>query len=77
MIPTALYTALDKLGYRSYHYIETRYNKKHNHIRCWLEALNAKLYGTGKRYGGPEFDKVLAKYTVRSSYSVFGNLSSI
>jgi Sulfotransferase domain len=60
----ALHTGLNILGYQSYHYLETRNNKKHKHIRCWLEALNAKLYGIGKPYGRAEFDKVLAKYSV-------------
>jgi Sulfotransferase domain len=61
---SALYTALNVLGYQCYHYLEIRNNQKHAHIRCWLEAMNAKVYGVGKAYGRDKFDKVLAKYNV-------------
>lgn len=61
---TALYTALNKLGYRSYHMLETGNNKKDKHYDCWLEALTIKYYGKGKPYGRAEFDKLLGKYSV-------------
>jgi ribosomal protein L20 len=63
---SALYTALNILGYQCYHYIETRKNRKHKHIRYWLEVINANVNGIGKAYGRAGFDKVLAKYNVRS-----------
>ena len=61
----ALYTALGKLGYKSYHYIENGNNKKDNHIYCWLEAMIAKVYGEGEVYGRSEFDRILGRYSVR------------
>lgn len=62
----ALYTALGKLGYKSYHMMdvgssEARQNK---HVLCWLEGMRAKLYGIGKQYGREEFDTILENYSV-------------
>lgn len=57
-----MYTALGKLGYKSYHMVEAGKNR---HANYWLEALTAKVYGTGKGYGKAEFDKLLKEYSVR------------
>ena len=59
-----MYTALGKLGYKSYHMVEAGKNK---HSPYWLEALTAKVYGKGKEYGLEEFDKLLKDYSVRGS----------
>jgi len=61
-----LYTALGKLGYKSYHMLEiaiSEESKKNSHMFCWDEGLRAKLYGEGKPYGREEFDKVLGSYS--------------
>ena len=58
-----MYTALGKLGYKSYHMVEAGQNL---HSPYWLEALTAKVYGTGKGYGRGEFDKLLKDYSVRA-----------
>lgn len=62
----ALYTALGKLGYKSYHMVEAFVpENRGTHLPCWHEAIRAKLLGTGKEYGREEFDKVLGNYSVR------------
>lgn len=35
-------------------------------MMCWVEGMNAKLYGNGKPFGRSEFDKLLGNYNVRS-----------
>jgi len=37
-----------------------------SHVKCRREAFLAKLYGNGKPYGKPEFDKLLRNYSVNS-----------
>lgn len=61
----ALYTALNILGYKSYHYIEVRSVGNEKHTPCWLEAMTAKVHGQGKLYERAEFDKLLGNYGVR------------
>tara|TARA_R110002060_G_scaffold9658_7_gene14475 strand:- start:154 stop:420 length:267 start_codon:yes stop_codon:yes gene_type:complete len=63
---TALWTALKKLGYTPYHFMEVGQpeNIKEGHILCWKEALEAKVLGKGKPYEPEDFDKVLGRYSV-------------
>ncbi|CAG8970810.1 hypothetical protein HYALB_00001597 [Hymenoscyphus albidus] len=60
-----MYTALNKLGYRSYHMLEAPkpYNKRYRHINCWREALKFKVHGIGQKYGPEDFDKLLQEYS--------------
>lgn len=56
--------ALDKLGYKAYHFTETITNQKGTrHVNCWIEALQAKIYGKGKPFTSAEFDKLLKNYS--------------
>lgn len=64
-----MYTALQKLGFKSYHMGETFYNKEGSHP-LWLEALEAKYQGKGRPYGKAEFEKLLGKYDVRLRFSL-------
>ena len=59
----ALYTALNMLGYKSYHCAEIRLTAPGTYD-LWNEALRAKYHGKGKRYGKAEFDKLLGDYSV-------------
>jgi len=60
----SLKTALDKLGYKSYHFAEAAMNTaKRGDLLYWIEALKAKIYGTGKPYGPAEFEKLLQNYS--------------
>ena len=62
-----MYTALRKLGYKSYHMVECSLgNYKEKHLQCWNEALRIKLSGHGKPYGKVELDKILETYNVRT-----------
>jgi hypothetical protein len=61
----ALQSALNTLGYRTYHYTEILKNRQDSHLECWTEALEAKVYGNGSRYGRAEFDRLLGSYSVR------------
>jgi hypothetical protein len=63
----AMWMALRKLGYRTYHFKEVGdpQNVKERHMWCWREALLAKLCGSGKPYGKAEFNKLLGRYNVR------------
>lgn len=58
--------ALERLGYRSYHFNETveMQRKGKMHLLCWREALEAKLYGRGAAFGLAELEKLLHEYTV-------------
>lgn len=62
-----MYTAVNKLGYRSYHFTESvqPQNLNLNHIKCWAETLRYKVLGIGKPYGPADFDKHLQEYSVR------------
>ena len=55
-------SALQTLGYKSYHMAETANNP--GSIVYWLEALKAKYLGQGKPYAKAEFDKLLGNYSV-------------
>lgn len=55
-------TALERLGYKSYHMLEAG---KTSSFRYWLEGLKAKYAGEGKPFGRTEFDKLLGNYSVR------------
>ncbi|KAF8851057.1 hypothetical protein BDZ45DRAFT_751070 [Acephala macrosclerotiorum] len=61
----SLYTALGKLGYKSYHYMEifSLNGRGFKAIWCWEEAMRAKVLGEGKPYGKEEFDKVFGSYS--------------
>ena len=59
-------TALNQLGYKCYHMLETgaAENRKQRHAVCWREALSYKVHGTGEAYGPKDFDKMLQNYSV-------------
>lgn len=61
----ALQTALNTLGYRTYHYTEIFKNRQDPQVEYWTEALKAKIYGNGRRYGRVEFDRLLWSYSVQ------------
>ena len=59
-----MYTALGKLGYKSYHFLEvSMHNVPERHLECWHEALTNKLEG-GKPIESIQLDKLLGKYSV-------------
>ena len=60
----AMYVALRKLGYNTYHFLETSLNRANEHHKLWTEALNAKYYNRGKEFQGEDFDKMLWSYQV-------------
>ncbi|TGO34127.1 hypothetical protein BHYA_0211g00110 [Botrytis hyacinthi] len=66
-----MYTALNKLGYRCYDFLEltprNKENSKLRHIACWLEALRYKVLGIGEPYHPAGFDKLLQGYSVAFS----------
>lgn len=61
-----MYTALAKLGYRSYHCVEmgSAEGRKNLHTMSWYEGMMWKVYGRGKPFGKSEFDKLLGNYSV-------------
>jgi hypothetical protein len=63
-------TALNQLGYRCYHMLETgnSQNIKERHALCWREALEYKVKGVGSAYGPKDFDKMLQHYSVSASF---------
>ncbi|EHK96657.1 hypothetical protein M7I_7637 [Glarea lozoyensis 74030] len=62
-----MYTALNKLGYKSYHMLaavtEPR-SVQDRHLVCWREALNYKVHGVGQPYTGADIDKILQYHSV-------------
>ncbi len=65
----ALCTALEILGYKSYHFKEmfSAEAMRNKHMSFWNEALKAKISGEGKPLSRAELDKILGNYSVRSS----------
>ncbi|TGO55463.1 hypothetical protein BOTNAR_0244g00010 [Botryotinia narcissicola] len=63
-----MYAALNKLGYRCYHFLElTPRNKENTKLRymvCWFEALRYKVLIIGEPYHPADFDKLLQWYSV-------------
>ncbi|KAF8864537.1 hypothetical protein BDZ45DRAFT_613594 [Acephala macrosclerotiorum] len=61
----SMWMALKILGYNTYHFKELGLpqNIKERHMLCWREALIAKLFGSGKKYGTPELQKLLGRYS--------------
>ena len=59
-----MFTALDKLGYKSYHMTVAARARTSQY---WLEALKAKIYNIGKPWGRVEFDKLLKDFSVNGS----------
>lgn len=55
------YTALNKLGYHTYHMSEVMKRPRTN-LSLWSEAYEAKYDGKGKAWGREEFDKMLGDY---------------
>lgn len=54
---TALKTAIDKLGFHTYHMYEAMKNPSRD-LPLWTEAMTAKYRHQGKPYGREEFDKL-------------------
>lgn len=63
-VDEAMYTAFQKLGYKSYHFLEiSMHNIPERHLECWHEALTNKLDG-GKPIDPAHLDRLLGKYSV-------------
>ena len=58
-----MFTALNMLGYKSYHCAELRLGPPGTYD-WWNEALKAKFHSKGEKYGKVEFDKLLGDYSV-------------
>ena len=58
----AMQTALQQLGYKSYHMVEAGRTRT---FEYWLEAVRAKYLGDAQPYQREEFDKLLGEYSVR------------
>jgi len=56
----SLLTALNKLGYKTYHATEATRNRQ---CTQWNESLEAKISGNGEVFGREEFDKLLGSYS--------------
>jgi hypothetical protein len=61
----ALYTALNKLGYNSYHMVEAVLDSANDSLVHWNRAVRAKYYNEGQVCLDPEgFEKMLWRYDV-------------
>jgi hypothetical protein len=60
-----MYTALNKLGYKSYQFKEVGSPEaiKNKHVLCWLEGMQAKLYRIGQPFSKDQFDSILGHYS--------------
>jgi hypothetical protein len=70
-----MFTALNKLGYKSYHMLAAvaePQSRKDRHLVCWREALNHKVHGIGKPYNGADFDKILQYHSVNLPNTLSG-----
>lgn len=65
----SLGAALGILGYRTYNHVEACL-VGHRDMKCWNEALDAKYFGKGKKYGKNEFSKILKGFDVRPLFCV-------
>jgi hypothetical protein len=63
---TALYTALNGLGYNSYHMAEAALDHRNGSLKHWQAAIVAKYYDLGEEFRGREFDRMLWRYDVRT-----------
>lgn len=61
---SSLVLALRQLGYNPYFY-GAAMCKVDTHMSAWEEAMRAKFYGQGTKYGRAEFDKLLGDFDVR------------
>lgn len=57
----SIHTALEKLGFKVYHMAEAIKAPRTN-FGCWIEAIDAKFYGKGEKFGRAEFDKLLGEF---------------
>lgn len=67
-----MHLALTKLGHKVYHFKEVGQRDLPGelpHGLAWREAFAAKMYGNGKPFGKPEFDKLLKRYSVSEGFS--------
>lgn len=60
-----MYAAFKKLGYRSYHASEVPRSLVPKSAVYWKEAIEAKYFGSGRKYRKEEFEKLLGDYSVR------------
>ncbi|KAJ0419366.1 hypothetical protein BJY00DRAFT_314199 [Aspergillus carlsbadensis] len=60
--PTALYAALNELGYTCYHMAEAALDYRNDSLKHWQNAIIAKYYDLGEEYKGKDFDKMLWRY---------------
>ena len=68
-ILSAMWVALQKLGYTPYHMAEAMRNPQRD-FPLWMEALDAKYKGKGQPFGREEFDKLLADVDVRTTPAI-------
>ncbi|KAH8429071.1 sulfotransferase family protein [Aspergillus melleus] len=67
---TSLYSALNHLGYKTYHYAEILKPQNNHHFTLWLRALDSKYSSTpdsppiplSKSKSKPSFEEILAPY---------------
>ena len=67
----SMHAALTKLGHKTYHFMEVGQRDlvvegkpREDHIACWTEAFEAKIYDGGRiEYGKEQFDKLLRRYS--------------
>ena len=57
--PTALKSALEMLGFFNVYHGEDAFYLNPRDCEMWMEALDAKFYGKGKKYSRKEFDQLL------------------
>lgn len=57
-------SALDHLGYNTYHMSECIKHWQDRHLHYWDEALKAKYTAPGKPYQVKEFNKIFQGYNV-------------
>lgn len=57
----SIFAGLEQLGFNVYHMVKAIQSPKTN-LDLWREAIDAKFYGKGKKWGREEFDKLLGNY---------------
>lgn len=57
----SIYSALNTLGFKVYHMKEAVKTPRTS-FGCWIEAIKAKYYGEGEKFGRREWDRLLGEY---------------
>ncbi|KAL4810928.1 hypothetical protein BDV18DRAFT_155541 [Aspergillus unguis] len=58
----SLCSALNSLGYNTYHMTEACLHYRSGSLKDWNQAIAAKYYGKGREYKGEDFDRILWDY---------------